>query len=83
MLEERKSPLDRCESLTIRIAYLVVQRGFVVYPLGYVTNTWTGSKPHVFKQCFFSAAAKFSNTMVRKLRIKDEIKFLYISSFRG
>ena len=57
--------------------------GFVVYPLGYVTHTWTGSTPYVSKQCFFSAAAKYTNTKARKLRIKDEIKFLYISSFRG
>jgi hypothetical protein len=83
MLEERKSPLDRYESLTIRVAHLVVQRGFVVYPLGYVTETGTGSTPYVSNQCFFSAAAKFTNTTARKLRIKDEIKFLYSSSIRG
>ena len=82
MPEERRQPLDRLESLTLRIAHLVIQRGFVVCPLGYVTNTWTGSTPYVCKQCFFSAAAKFTSTKARKLRIKDEIKFLYSSSFR-
>jgi hypothetical protein len=75
--------LDRWKNLTIRLAHLVLQRTFVVYPMGYVTNTWTGSTPYVSKQCFFSAAAKFANTKAPKLRIKGEIKFLYNSSFRG
>jgi len=83
MPEKRRQPLNRWESLTIRIAHLVLQRGLVVYPLGYITNTWTGSTPCVSKQSFFSAAAKFTNAKVWKYLIKDEIKFSYTSFFLG
>lgn len=81
--EERRQPLDRWKSPTLRIAHFVLQRGFVACSLGYVTNIWNGSTAYVSKQCFFSAAAKFTSTKARKLRIKDEIKFLYSSFFRG